>query len=392
MPRGQGRITGSAARWVAAAALVLASSARAASGLGEQPPVVNAGEDQVVPLPGIAALDGTVTSDTLVTVRWVVVSGPGPVKFRNATAQDTEITVAVVGTYVLRLNASDGVSAAGDNVTIVVVAPAANLPPTVSAGADQTIAIADTARWTAGSRTTGCRASLSTAWTLVGGPGTVTIPMPVPSARARDSARRAPTSCASTATDGAATVSDDVTITVTKVNVRPRVSAGLDQSVTLPSRDGLSGTATDDGDAVPPGLALSWSVAKGPGAVTFGSPSAVRDSCPLRGRRHLRVATYRLGRDAASTRRRRDRGRAALRRHRADCGLRVRRGCRNDDFRSLGPPRHPDPARRHLGGLGAAQRGHGVRRRERPAGRIGHHASRRLHDDGVDTQSQRDAI
>ena len=80
-----------------------------------------------------------------------------------------------------------------------------------------------------------------------------------------------------TATDGATTVSDDVTITVTvkKVNAPPRVSAGLDRSVALSSTTVLSGTASDDGEGVPPGLILSWSVEKGPGAVTFESPSAV---------------------------------------------------------------------------------------------------------------------
>ena len=82
-------------------------------------------------------------------------------------------------------------------------------------------------------------------------------------------------SCASPATDGATTVSDDVTITVKKANAPPRVSAGLDRSVALPSTTVLSGTASDDGEGVPPGLILSWSVEKGPGAVTFESPSAV---------------------------------------------------------------------------------------------------------------------
>ena len=225
-------------------------------------------------LPAIASLDGTVTSDALVTVRWVMVSGPGPAEFSDATAQDTEVALAVAGTYVLRLNASDGVAAAGDNVRIVVAA--ANSPPTVSAGANQTIAIADPAALNGMVSDDGPPGSrLSIAWSLVGGPGTVTMP---DAGALRTSAKFAAAGSyvlRLTATDGVATVSDDVTITVTKVNARPRVSAGPDRSLTLPATAVISGTASDDGDAVPPGLALRWSVAKGPGDVTFGSPSAV---------------------------------------------------------------------------------------------------------------------
>ena len=274
---GLGRSTGGPARWVAVAALVVASSALAASARGGQALVVNAGDDQVVPLPAIAVLHGTVTSDALVTVRWSVVSGPGSVEFRDATAQDTEVALAVAGTYVLRLNASDGVSAAGDDVTIVVAEP--NLPPIVSAGVDQTIAIADTAALDGSASDDGLPARpggrLLIAWTLVGGPGTVTIPDPGAIRTSASFGAPGTYVLRLTANDGAATVSDDVTITVTAVNSRPRVSAGLDRSVTLPSTIVLAGTARDDG--VPQsGLVLVWSVEKGPGAVTFEPPSAAQ--------------------------------------------------------------------------------------------------------------------
>ena len=271
---GLGRSAGGPARWVAVAAFVVACSPGMASA---QALVVNAGPDQVVPLPAVAALDGTVTSDALVTVRWSVVSGPGSVEFRDPTAQDTEVSLAVAGTYVLRLNASDGVAAAGDEVTIVVAEP--NLPPIVSAGADRTIAIGDTAALDGSVSDDGLPARpggrLLIAWSLVGGPGTVTLP---DAGAVRTSARFGAAGTyvlRLTVSDGAATVSDDVTITVTAVNARPRVSAGLDRSVTLPSTIVLSGTASDDGVPAAPGVALSWSVVKGPGVVTFQSPSAV---------------------------------------------------------------------------------------------------------------------
>ena len=80
-----------------------------------------------------------------------------------------------------------------------------------------------------------------------------------------------------TASDGAVTVSDDVTITVNPVppNSAPVVNAGADQTITLPSSATLSGTATDDGLPSPPAaLTRTWSKVSGPGTVTFANPNA----------------------------------------------------------------------------------------------------------------------
>jgi hypothetical protein len=93
-------------------------------------PVVNAGPDQTVTLPGAAALDGTVTDDGLPTpptlaAQWSVVSGPGPVGFGNADAIDTQATFTATGIYVLRLTAGDGALNASDDVQITVQTPPA---------------------------------------------------------------------------------------------------------------------------------------------------------------------------------------------------------------------------------------------------------------------------
>ena len=57
-------------------------------------------------------------------------------------------------------------------------------------------------------------------------------------------------------------------------NAAPLVDAGPDRSVTLPASASLSGTVTDDG--LPSGGALTglWSVASGPGPVSFANPTA----------------------------------------------------------------------------------------------------------------------
>lgn len=260
-----------ASRWVAAAILVATIAAGDGQAHGGQTLVVNAGDDQVVPLPAIAELRGSVTSDALVTVRWQVVTGPGSVEFRDPTAPHTEVALASAGTYVLRLNASDGVAAAGDDVTIVVVAP--TQAPTVSAGPDQTIAASDTATLDGAIAADGPDARLRFSWTLVGGPGTVTMP-DASTLRARATFGAAGTYVMRlTVSDGTTAASDDVTITVTAVNARPRVSAGPDRRVTLPATATLTGTVSGDA-AAPAGPTLAWSVTKGPGAVRFDSPSS----------------------------------------------------------------------------------------------------------------------
>ena len=89
------------------------------------PPVVNAGLDQTITLPGVAALSGTVTDDGLplgntLTVKWAQGSGPGTVTFANAVALRTTARFSNPGTYVLRLTASDSVLSGTAEITIVV--------------------------------------------------------------------------------------------------------------------------------------------------------------------------------------------------------------------------------------------------------------------------------
>src|SRR5881396_1030573 len=96
-------------------------------------PVVNAGRDQVITLPGIATLTGAAIDDGLpippvLTTTWSQVSGPGTVSFSNANALISTATFSASGPYVLRLTASDGALAASDDVA-VTVNPVPVIPP-----------------------------------------------------------------------------------------------------------------------------------------------------------------------------------------------------------------------------------------------------------------------
>jgi hypothetical protein len=70
------------------------------------------------------------------------------------------------------------------------------------------------------------------------------------------------------------------TVTVTEptplppVNTAPTVSAGADQTLTLPSTASLSGTVTDDGLPAGAPVTTTWSRLSGPGAVIFSAPTS----------------------------------------------------------------------------------------------------------------------
>lgn len=89
-------------------------------------PQVNAGPDQTITLPAVANLAGAVTDDGLpnppgqVTVAWSRESGPGTVSFGNASDAATTAAFSRVGTYVLKLTASDSELSDEDTVTITV--------------------------------------------------------------------------------------------------------------------------------------------------------------------------------------------------------------------------------------------------------------------------------
>ena len=89
-------------------------------------PSVDAGPDQTIRLGEVAELNGVVTDDGLpsppseVTINWSKVSGPDEVTFLNPASAVTTASFTVMGTYLLRLTASDGELSASDDVTIVV--------------------------------------------------------------------------------------------------------------------------------------------------------------------------------------------------------------------------------------------------------------------------------
>ncbi len=195
-----------------------------------QPPSVNAGPDRsavagtAITLSGSASDDGQ-PANTLST-NWSLVSGPGSVSFGNASSTSTTATFSAAGTYVLRLTAFDGQLSASDEAMVTVsLAPIVNQPPTVNAGADRTTTLGTSITITGSASDDGQPANtLSTSWSLVSGPGTVSF------GNASAMTTNATFSAAGTyvlrltASDGALSASDDLVVTVTPL---PITSSGV---------------------------------------------------------------------------------------------------------------------------------------------------------------------
>ena len=87
-------------------------------------PVVHAGPDQSVVVSQPLTLNGSATDDGLpngsLTITWKKISGPGTVQFLSSNKAATTATFGKVGSYTLRLTASDGVLSASDDVIVTV--------------------------------------------------------------------------------------------------------------------------------------------------------------------------------------------------------------------------------------------------------------------------------
>ncbi len=102
-----------------------------------QAPVVTAGSAFSVVPPANGTLTGSVKDDGLplnsvLTITWTKVSGPGGVTFANPHSPLTTAAFDVAGTYVLQLSAADSALTANATVTVTVTGSNSTNPPGTS--------------------------------------------------------------------------------------------------------------------------------------------------------------------------------------------------------------------------------------------------------------------
>jgi RHS repeat-associated protein len=244
-----------------------------------QAPVVSAGQDQAITLPDTIALNAVATDDGLpaggsVSISWSQMSGPGIVTFADATSVNTNARFSTPGVYVLRLTADDTEYASRAEVTITVHAAPENQPPTVTAGADQIVALpsgAVTLNGNAADDGLPAGTPMTVVWTQVSGPGLVTFSQPNSPITSAQFSVPGNYVLRLTASDGALSATDEVNVTVTSANQSPAANAGADQTVLLSQGAMLNGSASDDGLPIASSLTTTWSMVSGPGNVTFAN-------------------------------------------------------------------------------------------------------------------------
>ena len=246
-----------------------------------QAPSVIAGPNQTITLPSGASLAGTATDDGLpsnkLTVAWSKVSGTGTVTFANATSLVTTASFSTNGSYVLRLTASDTALIRTSTVTITVNPAAVNQAPVVSAGSNQTITLPSIANLAGTATDDGLPSNkLTVVWSKLVGAGTVTFGNATSLVTTASFSTSGSYALQLVASDTVLTRTGTVTITVNgaPTNQAPVVSAGSNQTITLPSTANLAGTATDDG--LPSNkLTVTWSKMSGTGTVTFANATSL---------------------------------------------------------------------------------------------------------------------
>jgi hypothetical protein len=291
--------------------------------LTNQTPKVSAGANQKITLPSSVSLDGTVSDDGLpaspgkVTTQWSKVRGPGTVTFANASAVDTTAGFSQAGVYELQLTADDGAASATDRVVVIAYPNDGSQKLPISAVTasendgnvpENTIDGNLSTRWSAQGDGQWIQFDLGTkaivshlriAWfrgdaraakfdVAVSSDGTVWNPIFSGSGSGLTIEREPyvvpPTQAryvrimghGNTENDWNSTTEVEIWGKPGSANQAPKVNAGADQTITLPSNAILSGTAADDGLPNPPAkVTTSWSKVSGPGTVTFANGSAV---------------------------------------------------------------------------------------------------------------------
>jgi hypothetical protein len=189
-------------------------------------PWVNAGPDLVAALgspstvlnfSAVVADDGLPTGSSL-SLAWSRVSGPATVSFGTPSSANTTATFTEVGDYVLKLTATEqpGPTLSGhDLVSVSIVSTSANTAPTVSAPSDQTVLLPNAATLVATAADDGLpSSSLTHTWTKLSGPGTVTFGTPAALQTTATFSAAGVYQLRITTSDGAATSSDDVRVSV----------------------------------------------------------------------------------------------------------------------------------------------------------------------------------
>ena len=244
------------------------------------PPVVGAGINQYLNSVTSTTLYGKAFQQefSIASQVWTKVSGPAGGTITSPTSSNTTITGLSNGTYVYGFAATNSKGQTStDEVSIIVggtITPAANVLPTVNAGADQAITLPVSTATLTGSAADADGTISSYAWSKVSGPSGGNIVNTATASTGINALVAGIYVYSLKVTDNAGgTATASIRITVNAVgNVLPTVNAGVDQAITLPSSTvTLTGTAADADGTI---SSFAWARVAGPASETIANAGA----------------------------------------------------------------------------------------------------------------------
>ncbi len=246
---------------------------------GNQSPVADAGQSQVIVLPtSSVTLDGSASDDpdgTINSYSWSEIAGPSSALISTPDLETTNVTTLVQGTYKFELVVTDDKGAIGkDTVTIIV--NKANQLPVADAGQSQVIVLPTSSVTLDGSASNDPDGTLNSYnWSKLSGPSSGTISTPTSVSTNVTALVQGTYQFQLIVTDDkGATGKDTVTITVNNANQSPVADAGQSQVIILPTSSvTLNASSSNDPDGTI--NSYNWSKLSGPSSGTISTPTSV---------------------------------------------------------------------------------------------------------------------
>jgi alpha-tubulin suppressor-like RCC1 family protein len=221
------------------------------------------------------SLDGTASSDNVYIsyYLWTQVSGPNTPIISIPSGKTVNIIGLKNGTYVFKLRVTDN-GWASDSTTYTLNVNTGGPQPVDSAGPAQTITLPTNSVTLKGSASETGGTIVSTKWTEVSGPGTATFGNAAALSTTASGLVQGVYVFELTATDAnGITAQSTVKITVNPAPGLPVVSAGANQTITLPTSSvTLTGVASELNGTI---VSYSWTQVSGPGTATIASAGQV---------------------------------------------------------------------------------------------------------------------
>lgn len=241
-----------------------------------QAPTVNAGSDITLNLPTNSTNIVSTASDTdgtVSTYAWSQRSGPSTATLSGSSTNTLTCADLIEGTYVFRITVTDDDGASAfDEVSVIVNPPAANVPPTSNAGANQTITLPTNSTTIPGSGSDSDGSVDQYLWEQINGPaGAALSNTSSPTLSVSDLVEGIYVFRLTVTDNDGATDSDQMRVTVLAANQNPTANAGTDITITLPtSSTTLSGSGSDTDGVV---VSYEWQQLSGPSTSSISNTS-----------------------------------------------------------------------------------------------------------------------